>query len=711
MSKLVLIDAHSIIHRSYHAIPPLTTSKGELVNAVFGFASTLLKVLAELKPEYLAICFDAPGPVFRHAEYKRYKATRPALDRALGNQFERTKEVAKAFGAQTFEVVGFEADDLIGTLASQATRDKRHDIREIVIVSGDRDELQLVADKVKVYLSGRTMGEVTIYDTKKVEEKYGLKPSQLPDFKALAGDASDNIPGVSGIGETTASKLIAKWGSLENLYKNLDKVEPKFAEKLKTGEKVAFLSKKLTTIETAAPVKLELEKCKLDKVHPKELKKLFEELEFKSLIARLPQEKVGKEVKEEQVTTKLSAQTQDDIDKKLAPILSQMSKTGVLIDKKVLQAAGSKIEARLKELEGEIFSQVTFPFNLNSPKQLGEVLYDKLNLPVLKKTKTGRSTDEETLLELQSYHSIIPKILEYRELFKLKSTYIDALPKQIEEDGRVHSEFRSDTATGRLSSANPNLQNIPIRSNWGTVIRKAFVAPAGFFLLAADYSQMELRVAAHITGDQGLAAAFKKNVDVHSATAAKILGKPLKKITPNDRRLAKSVNFGLLYGMSAHGLAQQLKIDRGVAQKFIDEYFSEFPKVATYIEKTIEFAKNNGYVVTLLGRKIPVPQIQADNVRIRAAGERMAINYPIQAGLAEIIKKAMIEISDKMQDISDKTRMILQIHDELLFEVPKAEIAKVAEFVKNVMENVVKLSVPIVVDIKYGANWGEMKKI
>lgn len=704
MTRLVLIDANSLIHRSYHAIPPLTTSKGELVNAVFGFASTLLKVLSELKPDFLAIAFDSPGPTFRHKDFPQYKAQRPALDRALGNQFDRTRQVARAFGAAIFEVPRFEADDLIGTLAKQAKN-----VDEVVIVSGDRDELQLVNDKVKVYLPGRTMGEVTIYDSKKVEDRYGLAPSQLVDFKALAGDQSDNIPGVAGIGETTASKLIGKWGSLENLYKNLPKVEPKFVEKLKVGKDSAFLSKKLATIETQAPIKLELAKCKVREIQREELRKLFGELEFKSLLARLPS--VEREEKVVEVSTP-TTQIQDNIDKKLHPILSQMSKDGVLVDKKILEKASQEIEAKLKKLEQEIYAQASFPFNLNSPKQLAEVLYDKLGLPVLKKTKTGRSTDEATLLELQTAHPVIAKILEYRELFKLKSTYLDALPKSIGQDHRIHSEFRTDvTTTGRLSSQNPNLQNIPIRSDWGTTIRKAFIAPPGFLLLSADYSQIELRVAAHLSGDKGLKEAFEKGLDIHSATASKILGKPLNEITTNDRRLAKSVNFGLLYGMSAHGLGQQLKIDYGSAQRFIDEYFAQFPRVLNYIEKTIAFAKKNGYVTTLLGRKIPVPQLLADNARIRAAGERMAVNYPIQGGSAEIIKKAMIAIISKIQNISDKMKMILQIHDELLFEVPKTDIKKVAKFVKSEMENAVKLSVPVVVEVKYGKNWGEMKKI
>ena len=710
MSKLVLIDANSLIHRSYHAIPPLTTSKGELVNAVFGFASTLLKVLSELKPDFLAIAFDVPGKTFRHADFPQYKAQRPTLDKALGNQFERTRQVADAFGAAIFEVPEYEADDLIGTLAKQAVNNKQSAVNEVVIVSGDRDELQLVNDKVKVYLPGRTMGEVTIYDTKKVEERYSLKPGQLIDFKALAGDQSDNIPGVKGVGETTAAKVIAKWRTLENLYKNLDKVEPKFAEKLKIGKESAFLSKKLATIETAAPVKLDLAKCQVGEIDWEKLVRLFEELEFRSLITRLP----GVKVKKEEVgeTPKITVSTQDEIDKKLAPILAAMSEVGVLVDPVILAKASAEIGKKIKDLEKQIFSEVTLPFNLNSPKQLAEVLYDKLGLPVLKKTKTGRSTDEQTLLDLQTSHSIVPAILEYRELFKLKSTYLDALPKSAGIDGRIHSQFRTDvTATGRLSSQNPNLQNIPIRSDWGTVIRKAFVVPKGFVLLSADYSQIELRVAAHISGDEGLREAFAKGLDVHSATAAKILGKPLAKIIPNDRRLAKTVNFGLLYGMSAHGLAQALKIDYGSAQKFIDEYFAQFPKVLDYIEKTITFAKKAGFVLTLLGRKIPVPQIQADNARIRAAGERMATNYPIQGSSAEIIKKAMIEISKQLSGISKQARMVLQIHDELLFEVPQGEIKKVAKFVKSAMENAVKLSVPVIVDVKYGKNWGKMKPI
>jgi DNA polymerase I-like protein with 3'-5' exonuclease and polymerase domains/5'-3' exonuclease len=731
MSRLVLIDANSLIHRAFHAIPPLTTTKGELVNAVYGFASTLLKVFAELKPDYVVACFDTPEPTFRHEAFAEYKATRVEMDKALSPQFAYTQEILRAFNIPFYGIAGFEADDLIGTLAELAIskpptdygqvrlgygkRKKAIDrsqsaVSEVIIVSGDRDSLQLVTDKVKVYMPGRTMADTLLYDILRVENRFGLEPHQLIDFKALAGDPSDNVPGVAGIGEVTATKLIQEFGSLENLYKNLEKVPEKIRAKLEAQTDQAFLSKKLVTVLKNIPVKLNLEAARLKDYNRAKVIELFQNLEFKSLLPRLPESTQKKPAPTVLPIPKMSGEL-SDLDQKLLPILKKMQTVGVLVDKKVLDEASQKINSKLSELERRIFSQISHQCNLNSPKQLAQVLYEELKLPPVKKIKTGLSTDEQTLRTLSGTHPVIDLILEYRELFKLKSTYIDVLPKFIDpKDGRIHSTFRLDvTVTGRLSSQNPNLQNIPVRGVWGKVMRAAIVAPPRCFLLSADYSQIELRVMAHIACDPGLIEAFEKGEDIHAATAAKILGKPIGKITADDRRLAKSINFGLMYGMSTHGVAQQLGIDHSQAAKLIEEYFVQFPRVATYIQETIREAQEQGYVETLSGRRRYIPELTASNARIRAAGERMAINAPIQGSAAEIIKKAMIDIEKEFKIQNSKCKMILQIHDELLFEVPEDELKVVAPMIKEKMEKAFSLSVPIVVDLKVGKNWGEMR--
>lgn len=709
MARLVLIDAHSIIHRAYHAIPPLTTTKGELVNAVYGFTATLLKVFAELKPDYVAVAVDLPAPTFRHEKYKEYKATRKETDQALSSQFEKTHEVLNAFNIPYYGVEGFEADDLLGTLAEKAVSENKT-VDEVIVVSGDRDALQLVSDKIKVYMPARTLVDTVIYDEKRVRDRFGFGPEQLIDFKALAGDASDNVPGVKGIGEVTATKLIQEFESLENIYKNLDKVPEKVGPKLEEGRDAAFMSKQLVTILKNIPIEFDLEKCRLHDFDRQKVTDLFEEFEFKSLIPRISQ--ISQTGKTQDEITSTSSFHQEGLDKKLSPILEKMSRVGVLIDAKVLGKLGDKFGKRLLELEKEIYKQVGHEFNINSPKQLSEVLYKELQLVAAKKTKTGLSTDEGTLLSLQASHPVIKLLLEYRELFKLKSTYIDALPKSIGEDGRIHSNFRLDVAaTGRLSSQNPNLQNIPIRGEWGLAVRSAFIAPSGHVLLSADYSQIELRIMAHISGDLALKRAFEEGLDIHSATAAKIFDKPLTKVTTEDRRIAKILNFGLMFGLSAHGLSRQIGVDYHQASKLLEEYFSEFPGVADYMEETIREVRQRGYVETLSGRKRYIPELQASNAHIRAAGERMAINTPIQGSEADIIKKAMIDLDEEFEKQDFKTKMILQVHDELLFEIPESEFRKAISVIKDKMENSFNLSVPIVVDLKVGKNWGEMEKI
>lgn len=728
MSRLVLIDAHSIIHRAYHAVPPLTTTKGELVNAVYGFASTLLKVFAELRPDYVAVAIDLPGPTFRHEKYKEYKATRKETDEALSSQFEKTNQILDAFNIPYYGIEGFEADDLLGTLSEKAVSENKK-VDEVIIVTGDKDALQLVDAKIKVYMPARTLADTVIYDEKRFQDRFGFEPEQLIDFKALAGDSSDNVPGVRGVGEVTATKLVQEFSSIENIYKNLDKIPEKIRGKLEDGKDDAIMSKQLVTILKNIPIELDLEKCRLKDFDQEKLVDLFEKFEFKSLISRLQQDfglrldgvepsadTVGGKVPPpetskngEEKSTKTTVST-DDLDEKLKPVLDKMSATGVLVDGNVLTGLGKQFSKRLGLLEKQIYKSAGHEFNLNSPKQLSHVLYSELHLPVVKKTKTGLSTDEGTLTFLKGAHPMIPFLLEYRELFKLKSTYIDALPKYIDKKSRIHSEFRLDVAaTGRLSSQNPNLQNIPIRGEWGAAVRSAFVAPKAQVLLSADYSQIELRIMAHISGDLALKKAFEEGLDIHDATAAQIFDKPISEVKVEDRRMAKILNFGLMFGLSAHGLSVQLGIEYAHAAKLLADYFARFPKVADYMEETINEAKEKGYVETLGGKRRYIPELSSANAHIRAAGERMAISTPIQGSEADIIKQAMIDIDQAIVDKRLATKLILQVHDELLFEIPESELKTVTPIIKDKMENAYELSVPIVVDLKIGKNWGEME--
>ncbi|MEK7617059.1 MAG: DNA polymerase [Patescibacteria group bacterium] len=729
--RLVLVDGNALLHRAYHATPPFTTSKGELVNAVYGFSSMILKVLNELKPMFWAVCWDEKGPTFRHQAYTQYKATRAEMDQALGQQYKRVHEVAKAFNIPEFSVAGYEADDLIATLAHQAQEQK--DL-EVIAVTGDRDIMQLINGKVKVLMPKKTLSDVGLYGEEEFAAKYGFSPVLLVDYKALAGDASDNIPGVAGIGDVSATKLIHQFGTIEKIYlpKNLKTLPERMQKLLAEGAEDAVMSKKLATLDLKAPIKLDLKKCVVHDFDIGKVRKLFEELEFKSLIPRVPgvtpshviaststslSVNSAKQSKKE-IATSPSAPRNDvtaSLDESVQPILEKMSATGVLIDLKFLNKLGKDLKGRLKKLEKEIYSKVGHQFNLNSPKQLQVVLFDELRLPVFKKTKTGRSTDEETLHELSSAHPVIALLLEYRTLFKLVSTYIDALPKSVGEDGRIHSTFNVEgSATGRISSQNPNLQNIPIKGEMGGEIRKAFVAPKGKVLLAADYSQIELRVMAHLCKDRNLQKAFEEGLDIHAATASKIFKVPLDKVTKEQRNVAKTMNFATLYGQGPHALSRQLGVEYEIARQYIAEYFEGFPKVREWVEKTLEFGYENGYVETLWGRRRYIPEFKADNRMIKAAGERAAINHPVQGTAADMIKRAMVDIDSSLRGASatkQSCSMILQVHDELLFECTPRSVREVAKMVKDKMENALKLSVPVVVDLKIGPNWGEMKPL
>lgn len=709
MSKFVLVDGHALFHRAFHAMPPLTTSKGELVNAVFGFTSMLLRVLADIKPEYAAVAFDTKAPTFRHTAYTAYKAHRIAAPEEMHQQLPRVKEIVSALNIPIFVLEGYEADDVIGTLACQAVD------KEVFIVTGDRDALQLVNTHIKAYMPGKSLSDIHIYDGEKFEEKYGFKPKQLIDFKALVGDASDNIPGVAGIGEVSATKLIQEFGSLEEIYKNLDKIPEKIVKKLAEGAESAKMSKDLATIDTATPIKLDLNKCLLADYDKNKAVQLFEELEFKSLIARLPNiGKIAKQVVHEDqgelFTTdeKIEPMKQDNTD--LDKVLRSMEDYGALVDKSYLGQLAKNINSEIIRLEKEIYSAVGHEFNLNSPKQLSGVLFGELGLTPLKKGKEHASTDEETLTELLGSHPCIELLLKYRELFKLKSTYVDALPPLLDGNNRIHTHYHADaTATGRLSSSNPNLQNIPIKGDWGIKVREAFIAPAGSKLISADYNQIELRVMAHLSGDKALTDIFQKGEDIHTRTAAQILNKRPKEVTKDDRRIAKVVNFGIMYGISPFGLARQLKIDRDTAKQIIDRYFKEFSGVKIWLEQTLTDAYAKGYVETLGGFRRYLVELKQGNHRIRAAGERMAINAPVQGTAADIIKAAMIKLQGLLKD--QQTMMTLQVHDELVFETPKEEVDKIYPIIKKTMEETFKLDVPIIIEGKIGPNWGQMKPI
>lgn len=716
MKRFVLVDGNALLHRAYHATPPLTTSRGELVNAVFGFTNMILKAWDDLKPDFMAIAWDRKAPTFRHQAYNQYKATRGPADEALGNQYSRVHEVIQAFGIPEFGLDGYEADDLIGTLAKQVKESGQ--VIETIVITGDRDIMQIIDKTTKVLMPKRSLADVGLFGEKEFEEKYGFKPIQMIDYKGLAGDSSDNIPGVAGIGDITATKLIKQFGSVEKIYdkENLKSLPERMQKLLGEGAESAVLSKNLATIELNAPIKLDLAACRIHDYSKEGVVKVFEELEFRTLIPRVTGSKDDPLVGENNLGIKVDIpkpeQSKDttDLDLAVEKVLKKMTAVGVLIDLQFLEKLGTDLKRRLEEIEEEIFKTIGHQFNLNSPKQLSEVLFDELKLPVIKKTKTGRSTDEGTLQELSAAHPMIPLLLEYRQLFKLVSTYIDALPRSVGQDGRVHSTFNVEgAATGRLSSTNPNLQNIPIRGQMGGEIRKAFITTSGKVLLGADYSQVELRILAHVSEDPNLIKAFNKGEDIHAATAAKIFNVSIDAVSKEQRVVGKTMNFATLYGQGARALSKQLKIDMTTARNLIDDYFLQFSNVKKWMAGVLELGRKNGYVETIWGRRRYLPELNMQNKMLQSFGERAAINHPIQGTSADMIKKAMIEIDRKLE--GKKCQMILQVHDELLFECDPNELKNTAQLIKEEMENSIKLKVPVKVDLKVGKNWGEMSPL
>jgi len=917
--KLVIFDGHALVHRGYHAIPYLTTKDGTPTNAVYGFTTMMLLALRELKPDYVVVAWDAPGKTFRHDQYKEYKATRKKADQELYDQMPLTKEVVAAFNIPLIEEGGFEADDIIGSLSAQYENQV-----DVVVVTGDMDELQLVSPKTTVFTMRKGFSDTFIYDEAAVHDKYGVTPKEFIVYKALKGDTSDNIPGVAGIGDKTATQLVSEYQTLDNIYAHLEELKPAVRSKLEAGKEKAYLSEELSTIKRDMKLKFDLKSAHIHDYDRKRVFDLFHKLEFKSLLAKLPTAKVtddaqmeafveaeeeaieynrehlGKakyqlitktdELKElasalkkqkvfafdtetdskdqvdanlvgasfcfkegeafyvplkhdeqteigyeqfieiigpiladpsigkvghnikydyvvirpfeqlrvdpiafdtmvaaylinpigraqslsqlaynelgismieiteligkngkSQITfdkvpikdaaqyacedaditwrlyQKLLPQLQkigrladlaEEMEWPLIPVLGDMEYQGIELDSKFLNKLSASYDKKINELQSTIWKLAGGEFNISSPAQLQVVLFEKLKIDTtgLKKTKTGISTAASELEKLRGKHKIVDLMFEYRELTKLKSTYVDALPKLVKPDGRIHTSYNQTIAqTGRLSSTDPNLQNIPIRTETGREIRKAFVASPGKVLVSADYSQIELRLAAELANDEPMIKDFKSGADIHTLTAAEMFEVKPEEVTKDMRYGAKTINFGVLYGMNPHGLSVATGFDYEQSREFIDRYFGLRKGVAEYIAKLKKQAHNEGYTETLFGRRRPCPDVRSSNFIIRAAAERAAVNMPLQGTAADMMKLAMIKIASKLDTFNSGKRppkcayLLLQIHDELIVECAEDDAKKISELLKTEMESVHKFNVPIVVETRQGKSWGELE--
>lgn len=881
MNKLVLIDGHSILTRAFFGVPDLTNGEGLHTNAVYGFLNIMFKILEEEKPEYLMVAFDVKAPTFRHEMYKEYKGTRKPMPTELHEQVPLIKQVLQAMNIKIMEKAGYEADDILGTLAKDAVK-KGY---QVVIVSGDRDLLQLAEDNILIRIPKTKKGttEIENYYKKDVIEAYQVTPDEFIDLKALMGDASDNIPGVKSIGEKTASKLISQYHSIEKIYQDIDTVTPdRIRKALIDGEESARLSKILATINVQAPIEDFVESGRLGDMFNENVYSLLSKLEFKSMLTKFSQDvkdtnnsidfeealnqvstpeqlqilretllkeqsyigvsyeffqelnigvltlaadnsiyliesgenisidsikellralsqrnnlsvfdlkkllheteelftiedhifdcMVGaylinplkdtysfsdiardyldismespEEIKGKQSSFQLyssdrhkyimlsstisyvSAKGADSILKRLETaqmadlyrniehplifVLYEMEKNGILIDGMDLKEYGNTLQEIIIKTEKEIYEKIGEEFNINSPKQLGEILFGKMGIPGGKKTKTGYSTSADVLEKLAPEYDVINKILEYRQLTKLKSTYADGLANYIGYDERIHGKFNQTiTATGRISSTEPNLQNIPIRMELGKRFRKVFIPAEGFTFVDADYSQIELRILAHMANDENLIEAYNSEQDIHKITAAQVFHLPLDKVTPEIRSNAKAVNFGIVYGISSFGLSQDLSISRKEASEYIKKYFETYPSVKKFLDDTVAFAKENGYVTTLFGRRRPIPELKSSNFMQRAFGERAAMNSAIQGTAADIMKIAMINVYKELKARGLKSRLLLQVHDEMLIEAENSEIDIVKSIVEKGMKEVAKLKVVLEIGIEAGQNWLE----
>ncbi len=730
----VIIDSNALIHRAYHALPRLTTRKGELVNAAYGFTLLLLKVLREVDPDYIAAAFDVAGPTFRSQEYREYKAKRVKAPDELYAQIPIVKKILDAFHIPIYEYQGFEADDIIGTLVKQAPRKQKVIPLEIVIVTGDLDALGLVNEHTKVYTLRKGFQDTVLYGEKEVVERYGLVPDQLADLRGLRGDQSDNIIGVPGIGEKTAVQILQEFKTIEGLYSIIDKhdtpkLKPRILELLRRHKDDAFFSRMLATIRTDAPVKFSLPASRWKEYDPQEVKTLFLELGFLALLKRLPGQEDAQNdqtpTTNDQLNSKFQIPNSEleqayrdgvlskkiyELEKQVTPVLQKMHDRGVRIDKRILEKLQKEMSATLHKKEKAIYKAAGEEFNINSPSQIGHILFDKLQLSTkgISKTPGGEiSTAASELEKLRDKHPVVDFIFEYRELQKLLSTYVIPLQEQTDAQGRIHTTFHQlGAATGRLSSSDPNLQNIPMRSLFAQEIRRAFIPSEGKKFLSADYSQMELRVVAHLAQDKEMMKAFEEGDDIHRHTAAVVFGVEESEVTPNMRFRAKALNFGLIYGIGVQSFGRSANLSRAEAKEFMDKYMSVFKGVADFMERTKREAHRKGYVETPWGRKRFFPDLNSPNPMIRAAAERAAINMPVQGMAADIVKLAMVEVEKKFPQLS----LLLQVHDELVWEAEPAAIQKYAVEAKALLERVGELSVPIIVDLKAGDSWGQMRK-
>ena len=780
MKTLLLIDAYAMIYRAYYAFirAPRMNSRGENTSAIFGFVVTFEDLLKRLKPSHIAVAFDPSGPTFRHEAFEQYKAQRQETPEDIRWAVPRIKQILKAMNVPVLEVAGYEADDVIGTIAHKAEKEGF----EVYMATPDKDYGQLVTEHVFMYRPRHTGGFEKL-GPQEVCEKYGLQNQlQVIDLLGLMGDSSDNIPGCKGVGEKTAIQLLQQFGSIDNLLDSTDQLKGALQRKVQEQVEEIRFSRFLATIKTDVPIEFDAQSLVYQERDWEQLAPLYRELEFNSLLKQAPtlvansqvSSKSTKKAKPQEATLDLFAAIEPDItpslplqkdtegiqkvdedpqesleghlvsyllnpevaynplqpiqwemlkadtslwnlyqevELPLSAILREMEQAGVRIDVDMLKQAEIQLNDELQVLEQQIYAAAETTFNINSPKQVGEVLFDQLKLDAkAKKSKTGQySTSEEVLLALKPKHPVVGMILAYRELKKLISTYISALPTYIHpETGKIHTTYNQTvTATGRLSSSNPNLQNLPIRSERGQLIRQAVIPDEGCMFLSADYSQIELRLMAHFSQDPHLVEAFRSGQDIHAATAAKIFNVPIEQVTKDQRRQAKTANFGIIYGISAFGLAQQLDCSRAEAKALIDGYFAAFPGVIDYIERQKQLAREQGYAVTLFGRKRYLPDILSHNATVRSFAERNAVNSPIQGTAADIIKMAMVTIHRRLKEEGLRAQMIMQVHDELNFNVPLEEVDRVREIVVGEMQNVVHLTVPLIADCGVGTNWLE----
>lgn len=769
MSKtLLLIDAYAMIFRAYYAFirAPRMNSKGENTSAIFGFCVTLEDLLKKINPTHVGVAFDPKGGTFRHEAYEQYKAQRPETPEDIRKAVPVIKQILEAMNIPVLEVPGFEADDVIGTLSKQGEQAGF----EVYMATPDKDYGQLVSDHVFMYRPRHT-GGFELMGPKEVCDKYGLqRKEQVIDLLGLMGDASDNIPGCKGVGEKTAVALLQQFGDIDNMLAHTDEIKGALRTKVETQMDEIRFSRFLATIRTDVPIALDENQLAKKDPNIESLTKLYQDLEFNTLLKKLAPSSINPPISSDKQPSKkakpvdpnqldLFAEPEEQNDQTvnsfdtvearlcqyllnpevafnpykepnwdalkadanlwnlynnvelpLVEVLREMEAAGVRIDVNKLKEAETALTEELNTIEQRIYSLADGPFNINSPKQVGELLFDKLKLDSkAKKLKTGQySTSEEVLVALKDRHEIVGLILDYRALSKLITTYISALPSYIAADGKIHTTYNQTvTATGRLSSSNPNLQNLPIRSERGRFIREAVIPDDGCLFLSADYSQIELRLMAHFSQDEHLLAAFRNGQDVHAATAAKIFGLPIEQVTKDQRRKAKTANFGIIYGISAFGLSQQLDCSRTEAKQLIDDYFAAFPRVIEYIESQKELARQKGYAETLFGRKRYLPDIHSQNATVRSFAERNAVNAPIQGTAADIIKMAMVSIHRRLKEEKLQAQMTMQVHDELNFNVPVQEVDRVREIVVSEMQNAVQLSVPLIAECGVGHNWLE----